>query len=578
MKKLVGAAAAAVVVAMTSVTTWAVAEVIEPGAVRIVVGLKAGADQQAPARAVSRFGTRWAAPSSSGRAQLDELRAKTAEVPSDRRDQAITALRADPNVAYVEVDQQVEAFDVTPNDPQYTAGNQTEFSDVNVPAAWDTTTGSAVTVAVVDSGVTATGDLAGAVLPGYDFYNNDSNAADDAGHGTRVASLIAARGNNGSGMAGVCWSCKILPVKVLNSAGRGYASDIAEGIVYATRNGAKIINLSLGGDWSKVEADAVAYANLKGVLVVAAAGNENSTAPVYPAGYAGVVSVGATASGSDAPAYFTNRNSSTTNWVDVAAPGIVTSMTNRGSYSVAEGTSFAAPIVAGVGALVKTRNPSYTGYSLANALTGKARKIGSWVSAGIVDAPASLTATTDRLAPTVTGASPASGAKTRGTITVKPTGVADTGGSGIRNVDLYAYGKYVSQDTTAPYELKLDTTRQNNGTVALTVYVYDRAGNRGSYNRSIVVDNLAPSVKITSAPANNARVRGTVTVKASASDFYGVNRTELIISGRKVATDKTSPYQFSFAASSQPRSMKVQVRAYDQAGNVKYSSTRNWTR
>jgi hypothetical protein len=580
VKKLVGALAAAVVVATTGVTTWAVAQEAPP--VRIVVGLKAGADREAPVRAMARFsGVRWTAAGISGHRQLEELRARSAVVPASRSAQAVSALRADPNVAYVEVERAMRAFDLTPDDPLY-ATHQTEFADVNVPAAWDSTTGSAITVAVVDTGVTGTGDLAGAVLPGYDYANGDTNPADDEGHGTSVASLIAARGNNGAGMAGVCWTCRILPVKVLDAEGYGYPSDIAQGIVYAVKNGAKIVNLSLGGAHSQVMSDAVAYANLKGVLVVAAAGNNGGTATattkMYPASYYGVVAVGATVSGSDAPASFTSRNAAGNPWVDVAAPGTVTAMDHRGQYAVVEGTSFSAPIVAGIGALVKTRNPSYTGYSLHNALIGTARPIGAWVSAGKMDAPRALTATTDRIAPTITGAAPAQNTKVRGTIAIRPSGVADAGGAGIRNVDLYAYGRYVSQDTAAPYEPKLDTTKQKNGPVALTIYVYDRAGNRASYARTVIADNLAPSVSITSAPKDKAKIRGTVTIKVSAYDYYGVNRTELLINGKVAATDRTAAYQFSVVASRQPRTMRIQVRAYDSAGNVKYTPARTWTR
>jgi thermitase len=576
VKKLAGLAAAAVVVTMTGVTTWAMADVAEPAPVRVVVGLRTGADAAGPMRAVAGFaGVRWAKRSDAADRQLDALEARSAVLPGTR---SRAALRADPNVEYVEVEQRVRALDLTPDDPLYATG-QTELAEVTVPAAWDTTTGSAVTVAVLDTGVTATGDLAGAVLPGYDYVNRDSNPADDEGHGTSVASLIAARGNNGAGMAGVCWSCKILPVKVLDHEGYGYPSDIAQGMVWAVRNGAKIINVSLGSTaWSQVMADAVAYANLKGVLVVAAAGNSGSSTKNYPAAYAGVVSVGATAPGSDAPSSWSNRNSATNVWVDVAAPGTVTAMDHRGRYGTVEGTSFSAPIVAGVAALVKTRNPSYTGYSLHNAVIGKARPIGSWVSAGKVDAARSLTATTDRIAPTVTGTSPAQNAKVRGTVTIRPSGVADAGGAGVRNVDLYAYGRYVSQDTAAPYEPKIDTTKQKNGPVALTIYVYDRAGNRASYARTIIADNLAPSVSITSAPRDRARITGTVTIKVAASDYYGINRTELLVNGKVVATDRTAAYQFSIRASSQPRTMKVQVRAYDSAGNVKYTPARTWTR
>lgn len=583
MKKFVGAAVAVVVVGMTGVTTWAVAAEQEPAPVRLVVGLKPGADRSAPARTMSAFrGTRWTAASGTGRAQLDLLGAQTAEVPAKQSKQAIAALRNDPDVAYVEVEQEVRAFDVTPDDELYVSGQQPEFAEVAVPAAWETTTGSAVTVAVVDTGVTATGDLSGAVLPGYDYVNGDSNAADDAGHGTMVASLIAARGNDGAGMAGVCWSCRILPVKVLDRYGRGQPSDIAKGIVYAVQNGAKVINLSLGGAArSTVMADAVAYANLKGVLVVAAAGNSGGTTaqttPMYPAAYPETLSVAATHPGSDAPAAFTSRNAIGAGWVDVAAPGVVTTMDHHGRYAVAEGTSFSAPIVAGAAALVKSQNPAYTGYSLLRSIAYSARSIGSWALWGKIDAAAAFAVPTDRTAPRITGTSPASGAKVRGTVTVKPTGIADTGGSGVRNVDLYVDGKYVTQDRTAPYELKYNASKRN-GTVKLTVYVYDRAGNRSSYARSIVADNTAPTVKITSAPKNKAKVKGKVKIGVSASDTYGVNRVELLMNGKLIQTDKTSGYLFTITASKQPKKMKVQIRAYDHAGNVRYATTRNWTR
>jgi hypothetical protein len=110
------------------------------------------------------------------------------------------------------------------------------------------------------------------------------------------------------------------------------------------------------------------------------------------------------------------------------------------------------------------------------------------------------------------------------------------------------------------------------------VRVYDKAGNLATANRTIIADNIAPTVKITSAPKNKAKVKGTVKINATASDTYGVRRLELLINGKVIQTDATAPYNFSFAASKQPKTMKVQVRAYDQAYNVKYAPTLNYTR
>jgi subtilisin family serine protease len=164
----------------------------------------------------------------------------------------------------------VRADAVVPNDPKWS--DQGELRQITVPDAWSLTTGAAVTVAVIDGGVDAFGDLTGAVLDGRDFVDNDPIANDENGHGTAVASLIAARGNNGAGIAG---TCRILPVKVLGPEGDGSIATTAAGIVYAADRGAKIINASLGTSQNlTVLRDAVAYAQGRGSLVVASAGND----------------------------------------------------------------------------------------------------------------------------------------------------------------------------------------------------------------------------------------------------------------------------------------------------------------
>ena len=133
------------------------------------------------------------------------------------------------------------------------------------------------------------------MLRGWDFVNNDANPRDDNGHGTAVAGVAAAAANDGVGIAGMCWHCDILPVKVLNAAGSGARSNIAAGIVWATKHGADVINLSLAGPTHPTSsATQSSYADNHGVVVVAAAGNEGSTHKFYPAAYPGVISVGAT--------------------------------------------------------------------------------------------------------------------------------------------------------------------------------------------------------------------------------------------------------------------------------------------
>ncbi|UQU64086.1 S8 family serine peptidase [Couchioplanes caeruleus] len=592
---VVGALSATVVAATAGISTWALADETPSAPVRLVVGLKQGADAAAPMRTVSAMGVRSVDAAGPAQQAMSELRAQTLEVSQARRSRVVEALKSDPNVAYVEVDHVRKAYDVHPNDPMYVGtadenGNvqslQPEVDQVNLPAAWETTTGDAVKIAVLDTGVAKVGDLSGAVLGGYNYVSNTSNTADDFGHGTTVASLIAARGNNGKGMAGGCWSCMIIPVKVLDKNGSGYDSNIAKGIVYATNNGAKIINMSLGGtENSKVLADAVSYANLKGVLVVAAAGNagntQYATTKQYPAAYPDVVAVGATARNSDDRADFSSYNKSGDSWVDMAAPGIVTGMDRFENYHTGEpGTSFAAPMVSGAAGLVKTVHPDYTAWSLQRALLTSARSIGAdngWAKYGMLDAAKALTVGTDTTAPTITGVStPGEGWRVHGKIPVKTTGIADNW-SGVRNVDLFADGVYKAQDRTAPYEFTYDTGGKN-GKVKLEIKVYDKAGNRTIFTRSIIADNVAPTVTITSGPASGTKVTGTVKLAATASDTNGIRKVEMLINGSVKATDTTSPYNFSFKASSYASGMKVQIRATDNAGNVKSAPTRTYKR
>ena len=255
---------------------------------------------------------------------------------------------------------------VTVNDADYNNPQRQVYapSMIELPWAWNYTMGSnGIKIAVVDSGVLATHpEFAGRVLPGYDFVNNDTDATDDFGHGTHVAGIIAAGANNGIGMVGVCPNCSIIPVKVLNESNQGTWSAVAAGILFAVDAGANVINLSLGGSTdSQVVADAVHYATVHNVLVVAAAGNVRSNEPFYPAALDEVVGVAAT------------RNDDTiwslSNYgyfVEVSAPGYAVYSTYNnlgntyGGYNYMSGTSMAAPHVAGLAGLLFSQNPNLT--------------------------------------------------------------------------------------------------------------------------------------------------------------------------------------------------------------------------
>lgn len=552
------------------------------GPARLVVGYRAGTDATAMTRHLRAAGL-------SGRANssLASLRAQAVTVPRADLAAVTAALRADPRVSYVEEDAVVQATAVTPNDPLY--AQQTELPQITVPDAWSVTTGSAVTVAVIDSGVSPVGDLAGAVVPGYDFVNNDADPTDDEGHGTAVASLIAGRGNNSAGIAGACWACKVLAIKTLDASGSGLASNSAAGIVFAADKGVKIINLSLGGyTATQVQKDAVAYAQSKGALVIASAGNDFVDDKLYPAAFDGVLAVGGTDEDSE-PYIFCWFWCEGTNfgpdWVDVAAPWCSIAANLPGystpdtadDYDVFCGTSGAAPLVSGVTALLKSKYPGATPAALTRALTSTAKPttITGFTQFGEIRAGAAM-GKVDASAPKITGTTPGQNARFRGTVTVTATGVSDTG-SGLSHAELYANGKLVGRDNTAPYAVKYNSNKSN-ATIAFQWKVFDKAGNSTVFNRKLIADNKAPTVKITSAPKNGAKVKGTVTVKVSASDASGINRVELLVNGKVVAKDVSAAYAFKVKVSKYPKTMKIQIRAVDKVGNTATTAARTWKR
>ncbi|OUC06819.1 hypothetical protein RY27_18675, partial [Litorilinea aerophila] len=207
-----------------------------------------------------------------------------------------------------------------PNDPALSSPEQGyAFVRIHALEGWEITTGSPeVVIAMLDTGLNLQHpEFAGRIVPGYDFVNDDPDPTDDHGHGTHAAGLIAAAIDNGIGLAGVCPNCRLMPIKVLNGQNSGTWFNVARGILFAVDHGARVINLSLGSSVpSQTVAEAVRYAEERGVLVVAAAGNADSDAPFYPAALDPVIGVSATME-NDQTWSLSNQGS----YVDVAAPG-----------------------------------------------------------------------------------------------------------------------------------------------------------------------------------------------------------------------------------------------------------------
>lgn len=303
--------------------------------------------------------------------QAREERLFITDVPRERLAELVRALAGDPRVSHAEENTLYTASYV-PDDPRYR--EQWNLPMVGAPAAWDVARGKGVIVAVIDTGIAyqdgprskVVEDLAGAsFVDGYDFVNDRVEALDDHGHGTHVAGTIAQRTGNGRGVAGVAFEATLMPLKVLSAQGSGTAADIADAIYFAADEGARVINMSLGGgSASAVMADAVAYARKKGVVVVCAAGNNGRGVVEYPAAYPGAFAVSAVGPSGELASYSSwgkelaiaapggdrqrggDKAGILQNTIDPARPGATD------VYLAFNGTSMATPHVAGAAALV----------------------------------------------------------------------------------------------------------------------------------------------------------------------------------------------------------------------------------
>jgi thermitase len=351
--------------------------------------------------------------------------------------EAVRVLERQDGVLYAEPDVPRVAAGV-PNDPLlgYQWGLRNIGQDVNghagpagldigAPTAWDVVTGdSGVTVAIVDSGAdlghpdlaanlwrnpgeTGGGREANRIdddgngrvddARGWDFVDDDAEPSDANGHGTHVAGTVAAGGNDGQGVAGVAWRASLMPVRVLDAGGSGSVSDVISAYVYAARNGARVVNASLGGTYySRAEYDAIAAA--PNTLFVVAAGNQaadNDRVGSYPCNYGvdNVVCVAAT-DRADALAGFSNYGATT---VDLAAPGVdIASTWIGGGWRLLDGTSMATPHVAGVAALLLARDRAASTAALRAALLAGTDSIaalrGRVATGGRLDAVGALAA------------------------------------------------------------------------------------------------------------------------------------------------------------------------------------------
>jgi subtilisin family serine protease len=316
--------------------------------------------------------------------------------PGSDLEQERAAWSARPEVESVEFDWVVRTQMVA-NDTYFTQqwalkntgqapGNGTADCDIDADEAWDITTGSVdVTIAIVDTGIDLNHpDLQSKIVAGYDFVNNDATADDDNMHGTACGSLAAAHTNNSTGVAGVDWLARLMPIKVLDSNGFGSTTDIVDGVNWARTNGADVISMSLGGGgFSSSFNSAINTAFNAGVFVVAAAGNDNASSISYPALYTNCFAVGALSpcnqrkspSSCDGETWWGSNYGT---GLDVMAPGVKLRSATINSYiNDMNGTSGATPHVAGIAGLLKAADPGATAAEIRDILRASAVDMGT---------------------------------------------------------------------------------------------------------------------------------------------------------------------------------------------------------
>lgn len=549
---------------------------------RILVEPRAGLSVSALDKVLSPYGGK--------RRKLGQSNLYIVEFPANVSEVAVAEkLAHSPHLKFAELDRRVKTSFV-PNDPYF--GSEWHLNTVGAQSAWDTAQGTGVTIAILDSGVDPTHpDLVGNLIPGYNFYDNNTNTADVCGHGTAVAGTAAASSNNGTGVAGIAGQAKIMPVRIAyydSTQGSCYAfySTVANGLTYAADHGARIANVSYGGvATSSTIQSAAQYLKNKDGLLFVSAGNNGINENIAP-------------TNTMIPVSATDSNDNITSWssygsfVEMSAPGLYLWTTSNGStYGQWSGTSFSSPLTAGVAALMMSANPALSGSQIESIMNSTATDLGAagrdiYYGYGRVNAAAGVqaavtaTATVDTQSPTASITAPLANATVSGLVTVD---LNATDNVGVARVELQVNGNTVAIDNTSPFGFSWDSTGVPNGMSTLAVVAYDAAGNLGisapiSVNVSnsvtpVVTDTTPPVVTIANPVAGY--VSGTVSVIVNATDnsgAAGISQTLYIDGVRKAhATGGSLAYNWNTRKVAAGMHT-IQAVATDAAGNSSSTS------
>jgi subtilisin family serine protease len=500
----------------------------------------------------------------------------------------VAQLKNRPEFKFVELDRRVKVSYAV-NDPY--SGSEWHLTQIGAPTAWNTTQGSGVTIAILDSGVDATHpDLQPNLVAGYNTYDGNTDTSDVCGHGTAVAGTAAARSDNGQGVAGVAGQAKIMPVRIAyNDASNGcyaYYSTIASGLTWAADHGARIANISYSGvAGSAAIQSAASYMKSKGGLVFVAAGNAGINENIAPT--TSMIAVSATDS-TDTKTSWSSYGS----YVALAAPGAGIWTTSKGGiYQAWNGTSFASPVAAGVAALVMAARPDLTAVQVETLLESTARDLGgagrdTLYGYGRVNAAAAVQAALnmplapDTQAPAVAITAPLGSSSISGAAVVS---VNASDNVGVARVDLQVDGTVVASTSAAPYTFSWDSTGVANGMNNLIALAYDAAGNRGTSSAvavnvanatpPVTRDNVPPVVTLVNPVAG--KVSGNVNVRVNASDNSGAAgiKLSLYIDNVLKASGTGSSLSYNWNTRRENAGVHtVMTRARDAAGNTSSSS------
>jgi len=462
--------------------------------------------------------------------------------------QAIEKIKKNHGVAYVEMDGEVHLLDAE-------LDNSWGVKRIGAGIVHGYNKGAGINVSIIDTGIDYTHeDLDANYKGGYDFVNGDADPMDDNGHGTHCAGIVAAE-DNGEGVVGVVPEAHLYAVKVLDSAGSGYLSDVIAGIQWSIDNGMQVISMSLGTDTDYQSLhDACDAAYEAGIVLVAAAGNDGNPPGKgdnvdYPGAYSSVIAVAATDSNDERASW-----SSTGVDVELAAPGVsIYSTWLDGEYTTKSGTSMACPHVSGTAALVMAAYPSWTNVEVRDQLQKTADDLGATgfdtkYGYGLVDADEAAPQPSDS-PPVVDIVNPANDSTVSGTeVIIEASASDDMGVDKVEYcIDSGDYQAMTYNSSTGYWEATWNSTAVADGSHTITAKATDTIGQISTDSITVNVDNVddSPTVEITS-PVDGATVSGTITIEASAGDDRGVSKVDFYINDTLLATDDTEPYNASW--------------------------------